>query len=52
MKKYIVYGQPFETGTAVEIAEYDRKDRATERLGRVRRNAEYEYEWIQEVEIQ
>ena len=59
MKKYIVYGQPFEDndeddyiGSRVDkIAEYDSEIKASEKLARVRQSAEYEYEWIQEVEV-
>lgn len=59
MKKYIVYGQPFEDededdyiGSRVDkIAEYDNEEDANDRLAWVRQSAEYEYEWIQEVDV-
>ena len=59
MKKYIVYGQPFEDededdyiGSRIEkIDEYDNEEDANDRLAWVRQSAEYEYEWIQEVEV-
>ena len=61
MKKYIVYGRPFEDddnddyypifNRTEKIAEYDNEEDANDMLALVRKNAEYEYEWIQEVEV-
>ena len=53
--KYIVYGQLFdvdmsEDAQVEKIAEYDSEIKASEKLARVRQSAEYEYEWIQEVD--
>lgn len=59
MKKYIVYGQKFpfddedDLGSrfnTVKIGEYDNEEDADDCLASVRKSANYEYEWIEEVE--